>query len=165
MRNKLILEDTPIEEFGELIYKGKNVRIYSDDAIIYAIGDNYFKKWYYDDNDSADKLFKAFQQTNSSRNEFKKCLNAFGYVDDKEIEEADFTQFVDQLEEEYEVKTDPNDVRRFSFSIQILDTDDIDKSESYKLSDIPESVRKELAKKIINNPANKIYIMNRGGND
>ena len=46
MRNKLILEElnsTP----GDLIYKGKNIRIYVDDAIIYASGDNYFKKWYF----------------------------------------------------------------------------------------------------------------------
>lgn len=162
MRNKLILEDTSVEEFGELVYKGKNIRIYNDGSILYAIGDNFFKKWYFDDNDSADKLFKAFKQTNSSRSEFKKCLNAFGYLNDDEIQEADFTQFVDQLDEEYSPKKDPADVKRFSFNIQILDTDDIDHSESYKLAELPEHIRHELVNKILKDPANKIYIVNKG---
>ena len=166
MRNKLILEElnsTP----GDLIYKGKNIRIYVDDDVIYASGDNYFKKWYFDDKDSAEKLFKAFKVTGSNKVEFRACLKAFGYESEEDLKNMDYDQFINQLTESededdaYSIyEKDPRDVEKFLFKIQVLDAKDMANSDSYYLSDLPEEVIEGLIRSLQTHPSNDIRIMN-----
>ena len=148
MRDKLILEDTN-NSFGDLIYKGKQIRIYVDGDIIYASGKDYFKKWYFDDKDSADKLFRAFKATGSNQVEFRACLKAFGYESEEDLKNMGYDQFVNQLTESQDeddaysiYEKDPRDVERFLFKIQVLDAKDMANSDSYYSTQATEMLEK-----------------------
>lgn len=167
MKTKLILEENDMNlDDSILVYKGSKVRIYTanDGEIIYAIGDNnLFRKWYFDDNSSAEKLFKVFQQSNSSRAEFIDCLKQFGYETTTDLVNADMMQFVDRLQESKPIvdeEAEAKKVKRWVFNIQCLDRDNIDNSINFSLPDVPESVRQQLAKNILRWPSNRIYATN-----